>query len=63
MQRVLENYELKELLALRYLNKQISGDVFSRCVKNMICNLSEAGDEEDEYTFHKILRNPKKVEI
>ena len=63
MQRVLENFQIKELVEWRKFNKKLANEVFSRCVKHMICKLPDANDEDDDYTFHKILKYPRKVEI
>ena len=63
VQRILENFKLDELLKWRLFNKKMAGELVPRCVKHLICELPDANESDDDYTFHKILKYAKKVEI
>src|SRR5258708_5657852 len=65
MQRVLENYEKKELLEWRLFDKRVGQELVPRCIKELIYECPEVDDDDDTdgYTFHKILTYARKVEI
>lgn len=63
MQRVLENYENRDLLELRFLSKKVAYEVFPRSFKDLNYILPDQDEEEADYTFHTLLKYAKTVNI
>jgi hypothetical protein len=54
MQRVLECFELKDLLEWRLFSKTVANEIVPRCIKKLIYRCPDPDDEvEDQYTFQK----------
>ena len=62
MQRVLECFDVKELLEWRYFDKRFGNELVPRCLKNLRYTCPDE-DEKEEETFHTILTYARKVEI
>jgi oligoendopeptidase F len=60
---VLECFDIPELLEMRYVNRKLGDDLIPKCFKLLKYNCPDDEDEDEEYTFYKIIKNAKKVEI
>ena len=64
IQNVLECFDIRKLLDLRYANKRIGQELVPRCFKVLKHRCTDEDDEEeDEDTFYLVIRNAKKVII
>jgi hypothetical protein len=54
---VLECFDTKEILEMRYVNRHLSENVIPKCFKFLKYNcLDDYEDEGDELTFYKIIK-------
>ena len=48
---------------MRYVSKKIGDDLVPKCFKTLKYNCPDDEEEDEEYTFYKIIKNASKVEI